>query len=74
VDVARLRRAANELLPLLAERDPGAKDCLKANRTVLRSALPSETFEQLEQLVKTDAFELALEHLGKAVRKHGIHV
>ncbi len=74
MDVARLRRAANELLPLLAERDPGAKDCFKANRSVLRSALPGGSFEQLEQFLKTGAFELALEQLSKAVRRHGIHL
>jgi len=27
-----LRKAANEIFRLLADRDPGAKDCLKANR------------------------------------------
>ena len=28
-DLRQLRKAVNQILPLISERDPGAKDCLK---------------------------------------------
>ena len=72
VDPAQLRKAVNQILPLLAERDPGAKDCLKDNRTTFRSTFTPEAYVEFEQLVRNSSFEPALEQLRKAVRKHGI--
>jgi len=74
VDAAQLRLAANQILPLLVDQDPGAKDCFKANRPVFRSAFPMAVFEEFEKLVKSGDFEPALEQLRKAARKHGIHI
>jgi hypothetical protein len=72
VDLPELPKAVNQILPLLTDQDPGAKDCLKANRTTFRSAFAPETYAEFEQLVKDGSFTVALEHLKKAVRKHGI--
>jgi hypothetical protein len=72
VDPTQLRKAVNQILPLLAERDPGAKDCLKDNRTTFRSTFTPEAYVEFEQLVKSGGFDPALEQLRKAVRKHGI--
>ena len=62
----------SQILPLLAERDPGAKDCLRDNRKTFRSAFTSETYVEFEQLVKKGDFDAALEQLKKSARKHGI--
>ena len=72
VDPTQLRKAVNLILPLLAERDPGAKDCLKDNRTTFRSTFTPEAYVEFEQLVKSGEFDPALEQLRKAVKKHGI--
>jgi hypothetical protein len=72
VDSAQLRKTVNQMVPLLAERDPGAKDCLRDNRTTFRSAFAPEAYVDFEQLVKSDDADAALEHLKKAARKHGI--
>ena len=72
VNPAQLRKAVNEILPLLADQDPGAKDCLKANRSTFRSAFASEAYEEFEQLVKSGDFGTALEQLKKAAKKHSI--
>jgi hypothetical protein len=37
--------------PLLAERDPGAKYCLRDNRRTFRSAFTPEAYVEFEQLV-----------------------
>jgi sensor domain CHASE-containing protein/HPt (histidine-containing phosphotransfer) domain-containing protein len=72
VNPAQLRKAANEILPLLADQDPGAKDCLKANRATFRSAFTAEAYEEFEQCAKRSDFGTALEQLKKAAKKHGI--
>jgi hypothetical protein len=72
VDPAQLRKAVNLIVPLLAERDPGAKDCLRDNRKTFRSAFMPEAYVDFEQLVKDGNSEGALEQLKKAARKHGI--
>jgi sensor domain CHASE-containing protein len=72
VNPAQLRKAANEILPLLVDQDPGAKDCLKANRGTFRSAFTAEAYEEFEQCVKRSDFGTALEQLKKAAKKHGI--
>jgi HPt (histidine-containing phosphotransfer) domain-containing protein len=72
VNPAQLRKAVNEIFPLLADQDPGAKDCLKANRATFRSAFSSEAYEEFEQFVNRGDFVTALEHLKKAAKKHGI--
>jgi hypothetical protein len=73
VDPAQLRKAVNLILPLLAERDPGAKECVRDNRKTFRSAFTPEAYVEFEQLVKNGNFEAALEQLKKAARKHGIN-
>jgi HPt (histidine-containing phosphotransfer) domain-containing protein len=72
VNPAQLRKAVNEILPLLADQDPGAKDCLKANRATFRSAFAPEAYEEFEQFVKRGDFGTALEQLKKAAKKHGV--
>jgi HPt (histidine-containing phosphotransfer) domain-containing protein len=72
VNPTQLRKAMNEIFPLLADQDPGAKDCLKANRATLRSAFSLEAYEEFEQFVKKGDFAEALEHLKRAAKKHGI--
>jgi HPt (histidine-containing phosphotransfer) domain-containing protein len=72
VNLVQLRKAMNEILPLLADQDPGAKDCLKANRATFRSAFSADAYEEFEQFVKKGDFAAALEHLKKAAKKHGI--
>jgi hypothetical protein len=69
-----LRKAVNQILPLFTGKDPGARDCLKANRTIFRSAFTPEAFVEFEQSVKGGDFDAALEQLKKAARKHGISV
>jgi HPt (histidine-containing phosphotransfer) domain-containing protein len=72
VDPAQLRKAVNLIGPLLAERDPGAKDCLRDNRKAFRSAFTPEAYVEFEQLVKDGDSDGAFEQLKKAARKHGI--
>jgi sensor domain CHASE-containing protein len=72
VDPAQLRTAVSQILPLLTERDPGAKDCLRDNRRTFRSAFTPEAYVEFEQLIKNADFDAALEQLKKAARKHGI--
>jgi sensor domain CHASE-containing protein len=74
VNLPQLRKAVNEILPLLTDQDPGAKDCLKANRDAFRSAFSPEGYVEFEQFVKSADFAAALEHLRKAVRKQGISI
>ena len=74
VDPAELRKAVNLILPLLADADPGAKDCLRDNRTTFRSAFSVEAYGEFEQSVKHAEFAAALEHLKKAAKRHGISV
>ena len=72
VNPAQLRKAMNEILPLLADQDPGAKDCLKANFATFRSAFSADGYEEFDQFVNRGDFATALEHLKKAAKKHGI--
>ena len=74
LDVAQLRKAVNLILPLLVDGDPGAKDCLKDNRSIFRSGFNPEGYADFEQSVKKGDFGEALESLRKAARKHGIPV
>lgn len=71
-DAAEFRRAFNEILPLLTDIDPGAKDCLKANHEPFRSAFSPEAFADFEHAVKAGEYAEALELLKKAARKHSI--
>jgi sensor domain CHASE-containing protein len=72
VDPGQLRKAVNMIVPLLTERDPGAKDCLRDNRKAFRSAFIPEAYVEFEQLVKDGDSDGAFEQLKKAARKHGI--
>lgn len=72
VDPPVLRKAVNQILPLLTDLDPGAADCLKANRKTFRSAFTVEGFAEFEQLIKASAFHEALDLLKKAAKKHGV--
>ena len=62
----------NLILPLFTGRDPGARDCLKDNRTTFRSAFAPEVYMEFEDTVKRGDFDAALEHLKKAAKKLGI--
>ena len=74
VNPALLRKAVNLILPLFTGKDPGARDCLKANRATFRSAFTAEAYVEFEQCVKGGDFDAALDHLKKAARKHGVTV
>jgi len=71
---AQLRKAINQILPLFAGQDPGARDCLKDNRAIFRSAFAPETYPDFEQAVNAGDFTAAMDHLKKAARKHGISI
>ena len=71
---ALLRKAVNQILPLFEGKDPGARDCLKDNRTTFRSAFTAEGYIEFEQSVKRSDFDAALDQLKKAARRHGISV
>lgn len=72
VNPGQLRRAVNEILPLLTDQDPGARDCFAANRAVFRSAFSDEAYAEFEHSIKTDDFGAALEQLKRTARKHGM--
>jgi sensor domain CHASE-containing protein len=72
VNPAQLRKAVNQILPLLAGQDPGAGDCLKDNRALFQSAFTSEAYAEFEQSIKKRDFDSAQEQLKRAVKKHGI--
>jgi HPt (histidine-containing phosphotransfer) domain-containing protein len=72
LDAAQLRKAMSLILPLLVDRDPGAKDCLKDNRNTFRSGFTAEGYADFEQAIKKGDFDVALESLKKAARKNGI--
>jgi hypothetical protein len=74
LDQAQLRKAVSLILPLLTDQDPGAKDCLKDNRTTFRSAFTPEGYVEFEQSVKAKDFAAALEQLKKASKKHGLTI
>jgi PAS domain S-box-containing protein len=69
---AQFRKALNEILPLLTDSDPGAADCLEANRDAFRSAFAPDAFAEFESAAKAYQFDEALEQLKKAARRHGI--
>jgi hypothetical protein len=68
------RKMVNQILPLLVDQDPGAKDCLKDNRAIFRSGFAPEQFAEFEQAVKLSAFSAALEHLKRAAKRQGFSV
>ena len=72
INSGQWRKAANQILPLLIDQDPGAKDCLKDNRSVFRSAFTPEGYAEFEQSVKSGDSTAALEQLRSAARHHGI--
>ena len=74
LDPAQLRKAVNLILPLFTGRDPGARDCLKDNRTTFRSAFAPEAYVEFEEAVKRGEFDAALEHLKKAAKRNGIPI
>jgi sensor domain CHASE-containing protein len=74
LDLGQLRKAVNLILPLFTGRDPGARDCLKDNRTTFRSAFAPEAYVEFEEAVKSGDFDTALEHLKKAAKRNGIPV
>jgi hypothetical protein len=69
-----LRKAIGLMLPLLTDQDPGAKDCLKDNRTTFRSAFSPEVFVEFEQQIKSKDYTTALEQLRKAAKKYKIPI
>ncbi len=74
VNVAELRKAVGVIVPLLADRDPGAKDCWRDNRTTFRSAFSADGYTEFERSLKSGDYLEALEALKKAAKKHGITV
>jgi sensor domain CHASE-containing protein len=74
VKLPELRKAVHDILPLLVDNDPGAKDCLKDNRNTFRSTFTPEAYVEFARLVSAGKFAPALEQLKKAVKHHGISV
>ena len=74
VDIAELRKAANEIVPLFAGEDPGAKDCFRANRAAFRSAFTPESYQEFELSVRSGEYSAALEQLRKVTKRHGLSV
>jgi PAS domain S-box-containing protein len=72
VNAAQLRKAVNQMLPLLTDSDPGAADCLGANHETFRSAFAPEAFREFEKHVRKGGFTEALDQLKKAAKKHGV--
>ena len=72
VDPAQLRRAVSQMLPLLAGRDPGARDCLADNRPTFQAAFAPEAYAEFEQCIKKRDFDSAQDQLKKAAKRHGI--
>jgi hypothetical protein len=72
VNPAQLREAVNQILPLLAGQDPGARDCLADNRPIFQSAFAPEAYAKFEQCIRKRDFDSAQEQLKKAVKKHAI--
>jgi sensor domain CHASE-containing protein len=70
--IPELRQAVHDIVPLLGDQDPGANDCLKANRDTFRSAFTSEVFVEFEKSIEGSKFTEALEQLRKAVKRHGL--
>jgi hypothetical protein len=68
------RKTVHQILPLLVDQDPGAKDCLKDNRAVFRSGFAPEHYAEFEQMVKEGRFNDALESLKKAAKRSGMTV
>ena len=68
------KKTAGELYVLLAESDPGAKECLADYRRELRPGFAPEAFEAFEKHVHAQAFHEALELLVKAARRQGINL
>lgn len=67
-----MRKALHEILPLLAESDPGAAECMEANHEVMRALFTAEAFPRFKELVKSSGFAEALDLLRKAAKKHGL--
>jgi len=74
VDPAELREAVRQIVPLLADQDPGAGDCLKDNLATFRGGFSHEGFSDFSQAVRDERFADALEQLRKAAKKNGIAV
>jgi hypothetical protein len=74
VNPAELRKAIHQILPLLTDGDPGAKDCFKDNRAAFRSAFAPEAYEDFEQKVKNGDFSSALELLKRTAKKRGVSI
>jgi hypothetical protein len=74
VNVTELRAILHQILPLLVDQDPGAKECFKDNRAFFRSAFTPDGYAEFEQSVKSGEFVLAVEQLRRVARKHGISV
>ena len=72
LNLPAFRKAAGQMLPLLSDHDPGAADCLEAERDTLRPAFSPEAFAEFEKHVTGYAFAEALELLKKAAKKHGV--
>ncbi len=72
LDPSQLRKAVNQILPLLTDQDPGAKDCFRDNRSVFRPVFAPEAFTEFEQAVKRNDFAHGLDLLKKAAKRHGI--
>jgi two-component system sensor histidine kinase/response regulator len=69
-DPARAMIAAETLMPLLEQCDPGAIAVIESERPGLRSLFTSEGFGEFEQLVTAYAFDDAIDRLRAAVAGH----
>lgn len=69
-----IKKAASQILPLLADADPGAQDCFADHRETFQTAFTPEAFEEFAGAIQTGQFAHALEQLKKVTRKLGISI
>ena len=74
LDLPAFKKAGGLLAMLLAEGDPGARECLADNRKTVRAGFLPEVFEDFEKQVKGNDYPVALELLKKTGRRHNLHL
>jgi hypothetical protein len=74
LQIGEFRKTVNQIVPLLVDNDPGAKDCLKENRTTFRSGFAPENYPAFEAAINKGEFNAALVLLKHAAKRHGLSI
>jgi two-component system, sensor histidine kinase and response regulator len=72
IDLAQAKRVVEEMMSHLNNFDPGATECLEANRDVFRGLLPGDLYTRFEQSVNGFAFAEALAQLQPVAKEKGL--